>query len=76
MRFEGCRVGIDTSNGNTGFFALVDSSAVDTGVLVNAAILHQNQGSMVLENVAVDGSVGAVRLLWSLCCLLLPEYPG
>lgn len=60
-QFEGCKVGVDTSNGNVGFFALVDSAATNTEIMVNASVLHQNLGSLVLENVQVDNSVGSVR---------------
>ncbi|GJN81868.1 exo-beta-1,3-glucanase [Purpureocillium lilacinum] len=57
LRFESCKVGIETTNNNTGFFALIDSSASDVGILWNSAGSSTAQGSMVLENVRVDGSV-------------------
>lgn len=61
LRFESCKVGIETTNNNTGFFALIDSSASDVGILWNSAGSSTAQGSMVLENVRVDGSVKSVR---------------
>lgn len=57
MTFENCRVGIDTSNGNTGFLAVIDSYATNTEIVINAATINQTQGSLVLENIVVDGSV-------------------
>lgn len=60
LRFESCKVGIETTNNNTGFFALIDSSATNVDVLWNSAGSSTAQGSMVLENVQVDGSVKSV----------------
>ena len=61
LHFESCRIGIDTSNNNTGFFALIDSSAKDVDVVFNIAASPTAQGSIVLENVNVARSVGSVR---------------
>ena len=66
LRFESCRIGVDTSNNNTGFFALIDSSATDTKVLFNAADSPTAQGSIVLENIVVDSTVPAVRISFSI----------
>lgn len=60
MHFESCNIGIDTSNGDTGFLAIVDSTAVNTKVVVNAASLDQSQSSLVIENLNVDSSTPAV----------------
>ena len=60
LRFESCRIGVDTSNNNTGFFALIDSSATNTQILFNAADSPTAQGSLVLENVNVDSTVSSV----------------
>lgn len=62
LTFDGCTVGIDTSNNNTGFFALIDSSATNTETLFNSADSPSAQGSMVLENVKVDVTVGSVSI--------------
>ena len=62
LHFESCRIGVDTSNNNTGFFALIDSSAKDVDVVFNIAASPTAQGSIVLENVKVDNSVGSVRV--------------
>ncbi|KAJ6780035.1 hypothetical protein PWT90_01207 [Aphanocladium album] len=59
LRFESCKVGIETTNNNTGFFALIDSSATDTEILWNSAGSSTAQGSMVIENVNVDDSVAS-----------------
>ncbi len=71
LQFEGCRVGIETTNNNTGFFALVDSSATNTDILWNSAGSSTAQGSMVLENVKVDGSVKSV----SCCSAIIRSKP-
>ncbi len=60
LRFESCQVGVDTSNNNTGFFALIDSSATNTNILFNASNSPNAQGSIILENVVVDSSVASV----------------
>ncbi|KAK5991709.1 Glucan endo-1,3-beta-glucosidase BGN13.1 [Cladobotryum mycophilum] len=57
LHFESCKVGIETANNNTGFFALIDSTARNVDVLWNAAASPTAQGSIVIENVHVDGSV-------------------
>lgn len=59
LRFESCKVGIETTNNNTGFFALIDSSATDTKILWNSAGSSTAQGSMVIENAKVDDSVSS-----------------
>ncbi|KAJ2978076.1 hypothetical protein NQ176_g4021 [Zarea fungicola] len=59
LRFESCKVGIETTNNNTGFFALIDSSAANTNILWNSAGSSTAQGSIVIENVKVDGSVAS-----------------
>ncbi|KAJ3498335.1 hypothetical protein NLG97_g1205 [Lecanicillium saksenae] len=59
LRFESCKVGIETTNNNTGFFALIDSSATSTEILWNSAGSSTAQGSMVIENVKVDASVAS-----------------
>ena len=61
LRFESCSVGVETTNNNTGFFALIDSSATDVDIIWNAAASTTAQGSMVIENVAADDSVKSVR---------------
>jgi glucan 1,3-beta-glucosidase len=61
LRFESCKVGVETTNNNTGFFALIDSSASNVGILWNSAGSSTAQGSMVLENVEVDKTVKSVR---------------
>ena len=60
LRFESCRVGVESSNNNTGFFALIDSSASDVDILWNSPASSTAQGSMVIENVRVDSSVRSV----------------
>jgi hypothetical protein len=60
LHFESCKVGIETTNNNTGFFALIDSTAKNVGILWNAAASPTAQGSIVLENVQVDNTVGSV----------------
>ncbi|TFB00197.1 Glucan 1,3-beta-glucosidase [Trichoderma ghanense] len=57
LHFESCKVGIETTNNNTGFFALIDSTAKNVNILWNAAASPTAQGSMVLENVQVDKTV-------------------
>ncbi|OPB43367.1 GH55 beta-1 3-glucanase [Trichoderma guizhouense] len=59
LHFESCKVGVETTNNNTGFFALIDSTAKNVGILWNAAASPTAQGSMVLENVQVDKTVGS-----------------
>lgn len=59
LRFEQCSVGIETTNNNTGFFALIDSSATKTDILWNSAGSSTAQGSMIIENVDVDSSVAS-----------------
>lgn len=59
LQFESCKVGIETTNNNTGFFALIDSGATQTDILWNSAGSSTAQGSMVIENVKVDGSVAS-----------------
>ena len=61
MRFEGCSVGIDASTGS-GMLSLIDSSATNTPVVVAAATMSSTSvtGSLLLENVIVDGTCGAV----------------
>lgn len=61
LRFESCKVGVETTNNNTGFFALIDSTATRVGILWNSAGSSTAQGSMVLENVNVDKTVKSVR---------------
>ncbi|EHK50221.1 glycoside hydrolase family 55 protein [Trichoderma atroviride IMI 206040] len=56
LHFESCKVGIETTNNNTGFFALIDSTAKNVGILWNAAASPTAQGSIVLENVQVDST--------------------
>lgn len=63
LHFESCKVGIETTNNNTGFFALLDSTAKNTNILWNAAASPSAQGSMILENVQVDDSVPSVSVL-------------
>lgn len=63
LRFDRCKVGIQTTNNNTGFFALFDSTATNTGVLWDSAGSSTAQGSMVLENVKVDSTVRSVSAL-------------
>lgn len=60
LHFENCKVGVETTNNNTGFFALLDSSAKNVGVVWNAAASPTAQGSMVIENLDVDASVESV----------------
>jgi glucan 1,3-beta-glucosidase len=60
LLFEGCTIGIDTTSGGNGMLNLIDSSASNTSTLVNAPATSTVQSSMVLENVIVDSSVGAV----------------
>ena len=61
LTFEGCSVGIDASTGGSGMLNLIDSTATNTSVLVAAAAAsNSTSGSLVLENVNVDGSVPAV----------------
>ncbi|PNP39519.1 hypothetical protein TGAMA5MH_08537 [Trichoderma gamsii] len=59
LHFESCKVGIETTNNNTGFFALIDSTAKNVGILWNAAASPTAQGSIVLENVQVDSKTGS-----------------
>lgn len=61
LRFESCKVGVETTNNNTGFFALIDSTATMVDILWNSAGSSTAQGSMVLENVKVDKTVKSVR---------------
>ena len=63
LRFEGCRVGVQTTNNNTGFFALIDSSATNVGVVWDSAGSTTAQGSMVLENVNVDRNVKSASIV-------------
>lgn len=67
LHFEACKVGVETTNNNTGFFALIDSTAKNVGILWNAAASPTAQGSMVLENVQVDKTVGSVSHLFIPC---------
>jgi glucan 1,3-beta-glucosidase len=60
--FENCGTGIENGNGNAGFFALIDSSAKNVGVLFNTKATTDGQGSVVLENVLVDESVYSVSI--------------
>ncbi|KAL1837495.1 hypothetical protein VTK73DRAFT_4676 [Phialemonium thermophilum] len=76
LRFESCDVGIETTNNNTGFFALIDSSATDVRILWNAAASPTAQGSMVLENVQVDGSVKSTVTAGGKNVLTGPVRPG
>ncbi|KOS20845.1 Glucan 1 [Escovopsis weberi] len=55
LDFESCKVGIETTNNNTGFFALIDSTAKNTKTVWNAAASPFAQGSIVIENLRVDG---------------------
>lgn len=65
LRFENVTTGIDMTSGGSGMFNLIDSTAVNTSVLVNTTAANSTQGSLVLENVMVDASVPAVRALCS-----------
>ncbi|KAK0644443.1 glycoside hydrolase family 55 protein [Cercophora newfieldiana] len=58
LRFEGCDVGVDTTAGGNGLLNLIDSTATNTPVLVNAAPIAagSTRNSLVLENVIVDSS--------------------
>jgi len=53
--FTLCSVGIDTSNNNVGFLALIDSTASSVGTLVSTSASSTGQDSIVLENVQVSG---------------------
>ena len=66
LRFEGCSIGIDASSGS-GMLSLIDSSAINTPVVVAAAAMSSTSvaGSLLLENVIVDNTVAAVS--WTLC---------
>lgn len=66
LRFEGCDVGVDTTAGGNGLLNLIDSTATNTTVLVNAAptVIASTRNSLVLENVIVDSSVPAVSIPW------------
>ena len=76
LRFESCRVGIDSTNNNTGFFALIDSSATNTQILWNAADSPMAQGSLVVENVVVDASVGSTVTAGNKSVLTGSVLPG
>jgi glucan 1,3-beta-glucosidase len=67
LRFEDCVAGIDTSGGGSGTFNLIDSTATNTSVVVNAGATSTPQGSLVLENVIVDASVSSVSCAVLLC---------
>lgn len=73
LHFESCKVGIETTNNNTGFFALIDSTAKNVGILWNAAASPTAQGSIVLENIQVDHTVGSVSYS-ALLRKLSPHY--
>lgn len=60
FRFENVKIGIDASSGGSGHFTLLDSTATNTSILILAATTTTLQGSMVLENIAVDQFVAAV----------------
>lgn len=63
LLFANCGVGIDASAATVGLFNLIDSRATNTTTLLNASAMSSGsvQGSLVVENVYVDSSVGAVR---------------
>lgn len=62
LRFENVKVGIDARGGGNGFFALTDSTATNTSMVVAEDAQTFTMGSLVLENIAVDkATVPAVR---------------
>lgn len=60
LRFENVQVGVDARGGGSGFFALIDSTATNTSMLVAEDAQQFTMGSLVLENVAVDSTVPSV----------------
>lgn len=60
LQFEGCTIGIEITSSGSGILNLIDSSASNTTTSVNAPATTTVQSPMVLENVIVDSSVGAV----------------
>lgn len=68
LRFENVQVGIDARGGGSGFFALIDSTATNTTMVVAEDQQQFTMGSLVLENVMVDATVPAVspdpQLVW------------
>lgn len=60
LRFENVQVGIDARGGASGFFALIDSTATNTSMVVAEDQQQFTMGSLVLENVMVDSTVPAV----------------
>lgn len=65
LRFENVGVGIDARGGASGFFALTDSTATNTSIVVAEDSQSFTMGSLMLENIVVDkATVPAVgRLL-------------
>lgn len=62
LRFENVQVGIDARGGGSGFFALIDSTATNTSMLVAEDQQQFTMGSLVLENVMVDSTVPVVSI--------------
>lgn len=60
LRFENVQVGIDARGGGNGFFALIDSSATNTSVVVAEDEQQFTLGSLVVENFVADATVQAV----------------
>lgn len=62
LRFSSCNVGIDATVATMGILNLIDSTATNTSALVTAAAASAGavSGSLMLENVRVDGTVPAV----------------
>ncbi|KAF2830766.1 family 55 glycoside hydrolase [Ophiobolus disseminans] len=76
-RFEGVGTGVDMSGGTLGMLNMFDATAVSTQALVLAdAAQTTSQGSIVLENVAVDGSVVATVKAGSTTLLAGSIVPG
>jgi glucan 1,3-beta-glucosidase len=62
LHFDGCDTGVDTTKHGNCMFNLIDSTAVNTHIVVRSGVSTNACHSLVLENVVVDGSVHAVRL--------------
>ncbi|KAK0748997.1 glycoside hydrolase family 55 protein [Schizothecium vesticola] len=58
LRFSSCSVGIDATVATMGMLNLIDSTATNTSALVTAGALSAGavSGSLMLENIRVDGS--------------------
>jgi glucan 1,3-beta-glucosidase len=64
--FEDVSVGVDMSGGTLGQLTMIDSIAKHTSTLVNTdANQRASLGSIVLENIVVDATVGAVSRRYS-----------